>query len=449
MKYRKEITIIMVILICLVGSFIHAQKVWSLEECIKYALENNLKIKDLDYAMQLNKEQKKQAYRDLLPTIDGFASYEVNRGRSIDPNSNSFVNQSFFSNDFSLTSTIDIFRGFQKINSIAAAKYLHLAASEDKNQEKFLLAFEVMNAFYDVEFYKGLVLNSVEQKETTELNYTQIKKQIELGLKAESDQYEVEANIANDKLIIEQNKNLMDLALLKLKQLMNLDQRDFDVNFIMEEQETNDTFSVDSVYAKSLEFLPLIKGERFRNKVAKKNVAKSRGELYPRVSFMAGIGSGYYETTTDANNNTIPFKEQIDRNTASIIALRVNVPIFNKWATRSKIKEQKIALQRAENSLKTKEQELLRTIQEAIQNFEAFKVEFEKSNANLKSTELAFRIAQRKYEKGLINFIELSQSQNLFTNAKNQYLQTVMKLKVQEETIKFYHGISNLNTIIK
>ncbi|MFV0247835.1 MAG: hypothetical protein ACK5H1_02585 [Tenacibaculum sp.] len=91
---------------------------------------------------------------------------------------------------------------------------------------------------------------------------------------------------------------------------MNLDQEDFDVSFTIEEEEVKNTFSLDSVYAKSLEFLPLIKGERFRYKVAKKNVATSREELYPQVSFMAGIGSGYYETTTDANNNTIPLKNK-------------------------------------------------------------------------------------------------------------------------------------------
>ena len=136
--------------ICMVS---YAQDTWTLNSCITYALDHNLKLNNLKFNTASAKESFQQSYRELFPTISAGSNYDISYGRSVDPNNNQIVSSNFFSNNYSINADIDIFRGFQKLNSIASAKFLYKATKEESLQEKYLLAFHVMAAFYDVKFY--------------------------------------------------------------------------------------------------------------------------------------------------------------------------------------------------------------------------------------------------------------------------------------------------------
>ncbi|MDO1499309.1 TolC family protein [Winogradskyella maritima] len=163
---------------------VFAQESWTLDECVSYALAHNLQLNDFKYTNQSNKETYRQSVRNLLPSVNASSSYLVNYGRAEDPNTGTFVNQDFYSNNYSLESSIDLFQGFQKINAIKASKLLFKATKEDVLQQKYLLAFRVMQAFYDIQFFEGLVEISKEQLTVSQTNYSLVEKQVELGLKA-------------------------------------------------------------------------------------------------------------------------------------------------------------------------------------------------------------------------------------------------------------------------
>ena len=167
--------------------FLFAQKTWTLDECVSFALENNLQLNDFEYNNLSNRETYRQSIRNLLPSVNASSSYTVNFGRSTDPFTNDIVTTDFFTNNYSLESSIDLFQGFQKINAIKASKFLYKATQEEVMQQKFLLAFRVMQAFYDIEFSNGLVAISKEQLAVSQSNYDLVEKQIELGLKAGAD----------------------------------------------------------------------------------------------------------------------------------------------------------------------------------------------------------------------------------------------------------------------
>ncbi|WP_282112116.1 TolC family protein [Maribacter stanieri] len=433
------------LLICSIWGSIIAQDTWTMDECVIYALEHNLQLNDFEYTNQGNRETYRQSVRNLLPSVNASSSYLISYGRAEDPNTGTFVNQDFYSNNYSLESSIDLFQGFQKINSIKASKFLFKATQEEVLQQKYLLAFRVMQAFYDIQFFEGLVEISKEQLIVSQSNYNLVEKQVELGLKAGADLYEAESLLLTDKLNVTQSNNQLAAAKLTLIQEMNLEntseiaiQRDLQEevsNFESEEMKS------DSIYTEARAFLPMIKAQELRAKAAKKQVAVSRGRLYPSLSFFAGIGTGYFETTRDTLGNTLPFREQFRDNTSQYIGVNLNVPISNGWSARSRVKQSKIEKLRAENNLKTQEQELFQAIQQLVQDYNSLEVELVQSNQKMEAQNLAFTIAQKRYEKGLINALELFTAKNLYASAQNENLQVKLRSEINKSTLDFYRGL--------
>ncbi|WP_396636656.1 TolC family protein [Maribacter sp. R77961] len=426
-----------------------AQTSWTLEECIEHALEHNLLLKDFQYNNDANKEDYRQSIRNLLPEINAGSNYQVNSGRAEDPNTGTFVVQDFFSNNYSIQSNIDLFQGFQKVNSIKASKFLYQAAKEERTQQRYLLAFRVMQAFNNIRFFQGLVAIATEQVNVSKTNFKLVEKQIELGLMAGADRYEAKSALLSDELNLTQSINQLAAAKLALIQEMNLeDTSDIEIVADLEVGNKNAMSSEiqsDTIYAKAREFLPLIKAQELRAQAAKKQVGVARGRLYPSLSLFAGMGTGYFETFRDSLGNTLPFREQFRDNFSRFYGLSLNVPISNGWSARSRVKQAKIEKLRQENNLEVQEQVLFQTIQELVQEHNALKVEKGQSDQNVEAQRMAFTVAQKRFENGMINGIELLTAKNLFASAQNENLQVTLRSEINRSTLDFYRGLPVFN----
>ncbi|UJH69171.1 TolC family protein [Allomuricauda sp. SCSIO 65647] len=421
-----------------------------MEECIDYAIDHNLQLNDFQFNTESNKETYKQSIRDLLPTVSGFANYFVRYGRQVNPDDNSIVNTDIFSNNYSIDGAFDLFQGFQKINTLKASKFLYKATKEEHLQQKYLLAFRVMSAYYDIQFIEGLIIISEEQVEISQTNYDLVKRQVELGVMAGADLYEAESLLFTDKLTLTQNENRLKAAKLTLVQAMNIEgEKDITIEPELSNMPKSDGAVIsDSIFTKAKGFMPSIKAQNYRVKAAKKQLAAARGGLYPSISLQGGIGTGYFETQRDSIDGalvTVPFRDQFEENRFEYIGATLNVPIFNGWANRSRVKQQKIALERAKNNAKITEQELYQIIQQLVQENDALQAETTQTDKRMESQRLAFSIAQKRYEKGMINAIELGQAKNLFATAQNQDLQARLRLRVNTSTLDFYKGLPIFN----
>lgn len=422
-----------------------AQQQWTLDDCVAYALEHNLLLKDFQYTNDSNREDYRQSIRNLLPEVNANSNYQVNSGRAEDPNTGTFVVQDFFSNNYSIQSNIDLFQGFQKINSIKASKFLYQAAKEESLQQKYLLAFRVMQAFNNIRFFEGLVAIATEQVRVSKTNFQLVEKQIELGLMAGADRYEAKSALLSDELNLTQSRNQLAAAELALIQEMNLEDTS-EIEIIanlkaVAEVEIAPKMQSDSVYATAREFLPLIKAQELRAQAAKKQVGVARGRLYPSLSLFAGMGTGYFETFRDSLGSTLPFQEQFSDNFSRFFGLNLNVPISNGWSGRSRVKQAKIERLRQENNLQVQEQVLFQTIQELVQQYNALQIERGQSDQNVAAQRMAFTIAQKRYEKGMINGIELFTAKNLFASAQNENLQVRLRSEINKNTLNFYNGL--------
>jgi outer membrane protein TolC len=205
----------------------------------------------------------------------------------------------------------------------------------------------------------------------------------------------------------------------------------------------------DSVYNSAIGVVPILKAREYRAEAARKQVGVARGNLFPSLSLDAGYGTGYFETNIDNNGNVIPFRSQIKDNASSYIGVSLRIPISNGWSAHSRVKQQKIAQKQAANSLDLQKQELYQLIEQLVQENTSLKTEFEQSIKKVESQNLAYTIAQKRYEKGLLNAIDLFQAKNLYAEAQNENLQVRLRLQVNEKTLSFYEGavIFNFNGI--
>lgn len=427
-----------------------AQEAWSLDECVSYAIEHNLSLNDFEYTELSDEETYKQSIRNLLPSVNGYTDYFQSFGRAADPNSNIFVNSDFFANNYSLTATIDLFQGFQKINTIRASKLIYGASLEDVEQQKFLLAFRVMKAYYDIKFFEGLLVISQEQLQISQNNFDLVKRQVELGLKAGADLYEAESLLLTDELALTQSQNNFQKAQLQLIQEMNFIGKSSILlePFIRDKQLTERGVTIvqqDSIFNNAMSFIPIIKAQQLRAAAAKKQLSAARGLYYPRLSLAAGYGTGYFETFVNDAGIVIPYREQLKNNASKYIGFSLNIPILNGWSARSKVKQQKIELLRADNNLDLQEQQLYLTIQELIQDYNSLQVEIAQSAKKVQAQELAFTIAQKRYDRGLVSVLDLTQAKNLFATAQNENLQVLLRFYLNKSTLDFYNGLPVFN----
>jgi len=424
------------------------QETWTLEECVEFAIGHNLQLKNTLLDRKSDQETYRQSIRDLLPSINGSTDYTIRYGRSADPNTNDYVNTDFYSNNYSLGASLDLFRGFQKLNTIRASKFIYRASQEELQQQKFLLAFRVMAAFYDIEFYEGLLANSLEQQQISQANYDLVHKKVELGLLAGADLYEAESNLLGDKLLVTQNRNLLATAKLGLIQEMNLEGVE---DILLRETreplpgEIGKVPALDSLYLGARDFVPMVKSQEYRVRAAKKQWQASRGALYPSLALVAGYGTSYFETNVDENGQVIPFKTQFDDNASKYVGVQLNIPLSHGLGAHSRVKQQKISFLGERNNLEIQEQELFKLLQLLLQDRQALLTEHGQSNQKVAAQQLAFTIAQKRYDKGQINALDLFQAKNLYGSAQNENLLVQLRLKVNQKTLEFYQGLPVFN----
>jgi outer membrane protein len=330
--------IVIWILLLLMSTGSPAQKQWTLEECIGYALKNNLDIETGRITTQANREKLAQAKRNLLPAFGANTSYDINFGKSVDPNTNDVTYNSFSSNSYSLYGSVPLFNGFIKSNQIAYNRFMYLAGMADEESQKILIAFAVMDAFHNTLYYRGLLEIVNEQKQLSELNLEKVKKEAEVGIGAKTDILEIEARLADEELLVIRTENYLKASLLELKKVMNypvhekLDLQELaEMNYIQSTVYEN----TDSVYELAITHLPTVRAKHQELKAVEKMLAISRGTLSPSLSLSGGYNTGYYETRTDELGNPITFREQFKNNMLVFhfrflfLAAGVHVPKLN------------------------------------------------------------------------------------------------------------------------
>ena len=431
-------TILMTLFVASVFA-VQAQKVWTLDECINYALEHNLDIRKSQLARQRAEYQWKTSQNAWLPTLNANAGEYLGFGQS--PSyTGVYVSDNSSSASFGANLSLPLFQGLNLYNT-AKADALNLQASEmDQEAAMLNLKLNVM-AFYmqvlygkeQVEIARRQVELSAEQLEKTQQLY-------ESGRVAEADVYESQAQLASDQATLTQAETDLALSTLTLTQVLEIEyDESFEVSepdafFAGQEQEIG---TPQATITQALLTQPAMEAARLRLQKSHYDLKATKSAWYPSFDFYAGYSNGLYHYFTVSYPNT-PFNEQLKRNGRAQLGFSLNIPIFNGMRTKYRVKMTELSIADQQLDLENTEKSLRKEIQQAYGNAKAAQQKMAAMENSLNASRVAYEYAKGGYDMGKKTLLELNESKIRLHKAESDLLQARYEYLYRCKIIEFY-----------
>ena len=430
----------LVLSVCLImasGLSIQAQKAWSLQQCIEHAITHNLSIKQKEAARDQSAVELNTAQWSRLPNLNGNVGQSFNFGRAIQAD-NTYGNRNTRNTNFSVGTSIPLFTGMQIPNNIALSKLNLKAATEDLNKAKEDISIQVASYYLQVLFNEELV--KIAQRQV-ELSQEQLDRKVTFfknGKASEAEVYEAKSRVAQDEYSLVQAQNNHQLALLDLSQLLELPTPE---NFQIETPNV-EAFSAqlslpDEVYAQALLNKPSIKAAQYRLEGAAKSIRIAQSAWYPQLSFGAGIGTNYYSITGIENAS---FGSQWHQNMNKYLQFSLSIPLFNRFATRNRVKSARIQRNALAWQLEESKKALYKEIQQAYYNARAAESQYQSSQTASQSAEASFKLMSEKYANGKATATEYNEMRATWMKALSEQVQARYDYLFRSKILEFYQG---------
>ena len=447
----KRTIYISILLIIFCHQEISAQeKKWTLEDCINYAVTNNIGLKRQRLQTETAEVNLLKSKMNLLPSLNFGSDASIQYGRSIDPISNGVTFLQNFRNGYQLSSGITLFGGFANLNTISAYKFMLKAGIENEQIVRNTLILDIMGQYYQVLYSKGLEDASKMQLDLSEKQLFRIEKMVETGKEALSRQYEIESQVSSDRLAYTIAHNTSSQAITTLKQMLQLDpgsQFDILMPDLGKILISDRNYSPDSIYKIASQILPRLKEIEYELKASKKQIAAARGNLAPSLSLGGQLFTGYYTLLNDTSSQR-SYSTQMNDNFGQAIGATLNIPIFNNYSTARNIRLAKIKRNDTELRMELEKNNLYTDIENACLNFNRGKDEFTAAKANFDFNTKSFEAVQKKFESGLVDVTEYSVAKTSLFKAESEALRTKLQLLIRKLTIQFYvtgEYVNNIN----
>ena len=415
---------------------------WNLNECVAHAMNENINLK-----IQQNQEKKamytrQQSQWELAPSLNGSGSSSLNFRRSTNQN-NEISSGTSYNISYGVGSSVNLFSGLSKINTIKANKYNELACKEGTKYYANELYIQIIDLFSSVLYYKSMWLVALERLEISKKEKERIEALINAGQMESVALYEINATVSGNLLEADRLKNSINLELLKLAQLIELpDDVYFDIisdEFeILEPQQK--TYSLTSVYSMACTMLPQIKKKEYELDYTRKILRINQGHMAPSLNLNGGYGSGFYSTDTLSNGQRSSISNQFSKYLNPSLSLSLGIPIFDNLNRNFQVKKSKLDLENSMYNLENEKKIIRREIQEGIQRLEAYFLEYQNASDNLKYVLKSFETYREKFHLGLINTTDFITAQNQLSQAKVNVASAKYNWIVQEKLIELYMG---------
>jgi outer membrane protein len=435
-------------------------KVWTLKECIEYALANNLDVQRSQYNVETNEINYDQSRAALLPSLNGSVSNGYNWGRSINPVTNEFTTQEIRSLSPSAQSSVTLFNGLRLQNTVRQSSKDYQASELDLLKAKNDVSLNVINLYINVIFNKELLDNARFQLSSSQQQFDRTKKQVEAGALPKSDELNLDAQVATNELNVINAENALNLSILQLKQAlqlpastaMDVEVPDLSVEDLVVDQSSQEVFDI------ARQSMPEVKSADLKVKSSYYAVKAARGNMYPRLSLNASINSNYSSandrarlipdggveiqpTTTPIgyfDNNGTPtnvfgynfsptgtmsdgygYSDQLQDNIFRSVGLTLSIPIFNGLQAKSSVRRAVVNQHVAEINSKQVNQTLRQNVETAYNDAYAASKSYNSSIRQVQAREEAFRMVKQRYDIGAANFVEYQVAENDLFRAKS------------------------------
>lgn len=452
-----------------------AQEKWSLEQCVEYAVEHNISVKQTDVQARIDKLTLDQSKAALYPTANSQHSAGYQFGRSIDPTSNQFTTNEILFANHSLNVSADLFNWFRKRNTVAANNFTYEASVAKFEKARNDIALNVANAYLAALLSKEQINVAAVQVQQSREQRDNVDKQVKAGALPELNLAEMQTQLANDSATLIGARADFRLKLLQLQALLNLDAAaPFDV-----QSPPVDSIPVEPlaeldpslVFSSAMINLPQQKINELNVKAAIKNVLVAKAAMYPSISLFGGLDSRYSnaqkllpvnyqegavpigfvningtnyvvntleKVPTGFNKNT--YFRQLSNNFSQNLGIGLNIPIFNGNQARTNWKKAKLNVESQELLQEQDAQTLKQDIYQAHTNAVAAIEKYNASRIAAASAEQAYTFARKRFEVGLLKPIDLITNQNNLFKAKINMLSAQYDYVFKLKLLEFYKG---------
>ena len=418
------------------------QVVWSLEDCIKYSIENNIQIKQQVVQTEIQKNTFDLAKLNLLPTLNGQAAHDYSFGRALDQNTYTFYTQTILSDYFSLGGSTTIFSGLQNYNSIQKSKYQVLAGQEDLQNIKDNVALNVALAYLQILLNKELVAATENQLNITLQQIEKTKKLVSAGSVAKGNLLQIEAQAAQEDLSLINMKNQLEISYLTLTQLLELKTpAGFEIVAPTISIDPNSIISgnIDEIYQIAEKNRPEIKSSELKLTASKYDLKIAQGARSPRLALNHSINTRY--TYIAGQPGIESFQNQFNHNKNSGIGLTMSIPILNGWQVNKNISNSRLGVENSEYSLEGAKKQLYKNIQLAYTDAVASLKKFNSSLKAVASNEESFRYTEQKFNVGMVTSVDYNVAKTQLLKAQSDMTQAKYEYVFKTKVLDFYKGI--------
>jgi len=448
-----------------------AQEVITIQEAIDKTLSGNLQVKQSKLSENLSEENLGQSKYALLPNFSSSSSYNVNYGRSVDPSTYSFNNTQFSSFNGSISTSVALFQGFQKLNQIKQNKLL--VAVDKTNTEKIKndLILQVITAYLQILYNKDLLKAADQQLGVSKQQLDVQQQLLDVGNKTLADLSQAKSQLATSELNKTNAENALTISYLTLAQLMEIPSSSkFEVQapVLSSFNKPSTNYNPDQVYDNALTFFPDIKLAALKSEAAKKGIEVAKGTFYPTLSLGGSLGSNYSSTSkkvtgivpgdivpigyTQTTNETVvtqttktlteayPFQKQLKDNFGQSFGFSLSIPIFNGFQARSNVRKARINYLQSQTQEQLAKNNLSKVIYQAVADLKAAEGRYSSTTNTFLAQKDAFHVIEQRYAVGLVNSLDYSTSQTNMNKAEIDMIQAKYDLLFRAKVIDYYLG---------
>ena len=430
-----------------VSSQLATTKTMSLRECMEYAISNSTQVR----IQQSKNDDARLDRRDAIlgaftPSVDGNSYGYYRWGRSIDPETNTYVTTTSLNQGFSVSAGITVFNGFSAINNLKIAKTSIAMGISQEQQEKDKVCLATIEAYFNVLYYTRLTDILEEQVNNARNSVKLAERQEELGSKGYADVVQMKADLADREYELTTAINNRDNALITLEDVMYwpTDEKltiNADLSSLEFDSATPATGDIIDRAVKSMPAVLIAKGSMDN---ALRSLQTAKWQFLPTLGLYGGWSTSYYTYPGQAGYKATPYWHQFKNNGGEYVQLSLNIPIFDRLQKHTALAKKKNAYQRAsleyDKSLRDVESEVRR----AIQDRDGAEAALLQAERRAEVYDEAYKLNARKFEQGLISSIEYNTASSNYLKSKAEQLNAELQYQLKRRVVEYYNGVSYL-----
>jgi outer membrane protein len=376
------------------------------------------------------------------PQISANTYAYYNFGRSIDPQTNTYFNTTSFHNNYGVSAGYDLFDGFKAVNNYKISKTGLLIADSQEKQVEADICLAVMEAYYNVVYYKRLVDVYEEQVSVAEQALVKARRQEELGQKGHADVVQMEADLADRQYDLTNTRNMYESQRMTLADLMfwPLDEElviDASMPVWQAEQGV-----ADEAVSFALEHNPAVKIASMQELNAKRELNTAKWQTLPSLGLYAGWSTSYY---TYQGSQTAPFQAQFKNNGGEYVEVSLSIPIWNRMSKHSTISRKQHALEKASATLDQTLRDVESEVRRAVQDRDGAATAYRQAQRKAEVQEEAYTLNLKKLEQGLISPLEFQTANNNYLKAQADEMDSLFKYLIKQAVVRYYNGVEYVN----